>query len=94
MLRSGHSAGADSSRRKRWRGVGAMGWAETTTVFLIAAAVFVWANLTARRPVDINRPRLAPLMPLMALSLVVALLMLAHMITLATGHPFQGGARF
>lgn len=67
------------------------GWIETLGVFAVAAAAFVFANLAARRPVDLARPRLWSPVLVMGLSLLVAILMLAHMVTLATGRPFQGG---
>ena len=66
-------------------------WPETLGVFAAAAGLFVFANLAARRPVDLNRPRLWSPVLVMGLALVVALLMLAHMVTLATGTPFRGG---
>ena len=68
-----------------------LGWAETLGVFAAAAGLFVVANLAARRPVDLNRPRLWSPVLVMALSLLAAILMLAHMVTLATGTPFRGG---
>ncbi|MEI6557449.1 MAG: hypothetical protein WCO00_03505 [Rhodospirillaceae bacterium] len=68
-----------------------LGWIETLGVFGGAAGLFVYANLAARRPVDINRPRLWSPVLVMGLSLLVAILMLAHMVTLATGTPFRGG---
>ena len=68
-----------------------LGWVETVLVFALAAGLFVFANLAARRPVDLNRPRLWSPVLVMGLALVVALLMLAHMVTLATGTPFRGG---
>ena len=68
-----------------------LGWIETVFVFALAVGLFVFANLAARRPVDLNRPRLWSPVLVMGLALVVALLMLAHMVTLATGTPFRGG---
>ena len=68
-----------------------LGWVETVLVFALAAGLFVFANLAARRPVDLNRPRLWSPVLVMGLSLLAAILMLAHMVTLATGTPFRGG---
>ena len=68
-----------------------LGWIVTLGVFALAAGLFVFANLVERRPVDLNRPRLWSPVLVMGLALMVALLMLAHMVTLATGKPFQGG---
>ena len=68
-----------------------LGWSETLGIFAVAAGLFVFANLAARRPVDLNRPRLWSPVLVMALALLAAILMLAHMITLATGTPFRGG---
>jgi hypothetical protein len=71
-----------------------VGWTETLIILAAALAAFAWANRVARRPVDLARPRLVPLVPVMAVALVAAILMLAHLITLATGQPFTGGSRF
>ncbi len=68
-----------------------LGWPETLGIFVVAFGLFVFANLAARRPVDFLRPRLWSPVMVMALSLLVAIMMLAHMVTLATGRPFQGG---
>ncbi len=68
-----------------------LGWAETIGVFAVAVGVFVCANLAARRPVDINNPRLWSPVLVMGVSLLVGILMVAHMVTLGTGRPFQGG---
>ena len=68
-----------------------LGWVETLGVLAAAVGLFVFANLAARRPVDLNRPRLWSPVLVMGLSLLVAILMLAHMVTLATGTPFRGG---
>ena len=66
-------------------------WAETIAVFVAALAVYVRANVVARRPVAPFRPRWIPPVPLMGVAAVVAILALAHMISLATGTPFKGG---
>ena len=68
-----------------------LGWTETAGVLVAAVGLFVIANLAARRPVDLDRPRLWSPVLVMGLSLLTAILMLAHMVTLATGTPFRGG---
>jgi hypothetical protein len=67
-------------------------WAETIAAFVVAVALYVWANLVARRPVDLLRPRLISPVLVMSVSAIVAILMLAHMVSLATGTPFAGGS--
>jgi|GEM_PF-1154265 len=71
-----------------------LGWLETFAVFSGALTAFVWARDVERRPVDLTRPRMIPTLPIMALSVIIAMLMLAHFITLVTGQPFTGGTGF
>lgn len=68
-----------------------MGWLETAGFLVAAVGVFVWANLAGRRPSDPLEPRLWSPVLVMGLAVVVAMVMLAHMVTLATGQPFRGG---
>ena len=68
-----------------------LGWAETTGILVLALALYGWADLIGRKPTDPLHPRLWSPVLVMALAAVVAILMLAHMVTLATGRPFQGG---
>jgi len=68
-----------------------LGWPETTAVLAAALAVWAWANIVACRPTDPLRPRLWSPVLVMGLAALLAILMLAHMVTLATGRPFQGG---
>ncbi|MEI8393826.1 MAG: hypothetical protein WCF85_03755 [Rhodospirillaceae bacterium] len=68
-----------------------LGWIETTCLLVAAVALFVAANRAANQPIDLARPRMWPPIPVMALAALVAIMMLAHMVTLATGRPFQGG---
>ena len=66
-------------------------WIETTLILFAAIGAYIWANLTARRPVDLLRPRMIPPVLVMSVSAVIALVMLAHMVSLTSGTPFRGG---
>ena len=68
-----------------------LGWTETGAIWAIAVVLFVWANIMGRRPTDPFRPRLWSPVLVMGVAAVVAILMLAHMLSLATGVPFRGG---
>ena len=69
-----------------------MEWLETVSILLLSVGAFAWATALERRPVDLMRPRMAPTFLIRAVSAVAILLMLAHILSLATGRPFQGGS--
>ncbi|MBI1206953.1 MAG: hypothetical protein GC191_06655 [Azospirillum sp.] len=71
-----------------------MDWPETLLTLVAALGLYAWAAVRERRPVDFARPRLIPPLPVMAIAAVIALLMLAHLVTLATGQPFRGGSLY
>lgn len=58
----------------------------TLSVLAAAALLFAFSSWRARRPVDPGRPRLIPMGALQFVSLLVAILMIAHLISLLTGH--------
>lgn len=62
----------------------------TLIVLALAAAAFAAANWHQRRermPGDVT---LIPHTMIQILAVVICLVMLAHLVTLATGHPFKG----
>ena len=71
-----------------------MEWPETLCLLIAATALYVWAMLRERRPADLTRPRMIPSVPVMAVCAVIIMLMLAHLVTLLTGTPFQGSGGF
>jgi hypothetical protein len=67
-----------------------MGWWVTTGILVAAVALYRWADTIGRQPPDLARPWLVPPPLVMGVAVVAGILMLAHMITLLTGQPFQG----
>lgn len=68
-----------------------MGLAATLVVLLIALAVFGLANWLERRPRrDLGRPPLVPYTAVQMIAAVVAILMLAHLVSQLTGTPLVG----
>ncbi len=67
-----------------------MGYGPTLTILGIAVVVFVAANLISRRPPPLGEVRLVPYAAIQFIALLVAILMLAHLVTLITGTPFVG----
>ena len=64
---------------------------ELTLVVLFAAlAVAALANWRERRPRVFGRPPLVPYPAVQMVALAVAILMLAHLVSLLTGHPLKG----
>ena len=62
----------------------------TLSVLAAAAAVFVLANLGARRPAAPGDPHLIPYGAIQFVALMTMVLMLAHLVSLLTGRPFAG----
>ena len=67
-----------------------MGYGVTLTVLGVALVVFAIANLLSRRPPVLGQVRMVPYTALQFVALLVAVLMLAHLVTLVTGKPFTG----
>jgi hypothetical protein len=62
------------------------------TVACLLAALLVGglANWRERRPRDLGRPSLVPYSAIQVLAVLVIILMLAHLVSLLTGHPLEG----
>jgi len=67
------------------------GWILTSLVFGLALGVAAVANWQSRRPYDERWLKIAPWNGIQFVAILLALLMLAHMVTLATGKPFGRG---
>ncbi|MEX0697334.1 MAG: hypothetical protein WEB85_05740 [Dongiaceae bacterium] len=67
-----------------------MSLAVTLVVLALAAAVFALANWRSRRPRPPGEVSLVPWTGVQFLAAVAIVLMLAHLVTLATGRPFAG----
>ena len=61
----------------------------TLVVLLLALAVAGLANYRERRPRALGRPPLIPATVIQMLALVVAILMLAHLVSLLIGQPLR-----
>jgi len=62
----------------------------TLLILACAAGVFVWSNRQLRREPDPARPRMLPHVMIMAVAMLVVVMMLAHLVSLATGRPLTG----
>lgn len=64
----------------------------TPTLLILTAAtgLFAWSNWRQRQEPDLLRPRMLPHTLIMAVALLVMILMLAHLVSLATGRPLTG----
>ena len=62
----------------------------TLAVLFAALAVAVLANWRERRPREFGFPALVPYTALQVIAVVVVILMLAHLVSLLTGHPLRG----
>ena len=67
-----------------------MGLALTVVLLLLALAVAGTANWLERRPHELGRPPLVPYTAIQMVALVLAILMLAHLVSLLTGTPLVG----
>jgi hypothetical protein len=59
----------------------------TLSVMAAAALAFALSTWRARRPAEPGRPRLIPMGAIQFVSLLVVILMLAHLVSLLTGQP-------
>ncbi|MCP5367223.1 MAG: hypothetical protein H6906_06905 [Hyphomicrobiales bacterium] len=66
-----------------------MGLMPTLAVAAAAAAAFAAAWWGHRRPYEPGRPWRPPYLAIMWLSLLVVIMMLAHLVTLVTGTPLK-----
>lgn len=62
----------------------------TLAILLGALALAALANWRERRPRELGRPPLVPATAIQAIAIVVVILMLAHLVSLLTGHPIKG----
>jgi hypothetical protein len=62
----------------------------TLAVLFVALAVVVLANWRERRPREFGRPPPVPYAAIQMIAVVVAILMLAHLVSLLTGQPLRG----
>jgi len=62
------------------------------TIAMIAAAMglVVYLIWLEKRPVELGRPRLVPLTPVLFLCILILIMALAHLVTLLTGSPHMG----
>ncbi len=68
---------------------------ELTLVLLVVSVTFAGAAwFMQRRPRDSFDPSLVPWTAIQVIAVVVALLMAAHLVSLATGQPFKGRRMF
>ena len=67
-----------------------MGLELTLAVLFAALAIAALANWRERRPRDVGRPPLVPYTAIQAIAVLVAILMLAHVVSLLTGQPLRG----
>ncbi|MEM1401255.1 MAG: hypothetical protein AAGF58_15315 [Pseudomonadota bacterium] len=67
-----------------------MGYTVTLSILGVALVIFLVANIISRRPPPLGEVRLIPYGAVQFVALVVVFLMLAHLITLFTGKPFEG----
>ena len=62
----------------------------TVAILLGALVTTALANWRERLPRELGRPPLVPAAAIQAVAVVVAILMLAHLVSLLTGHPLKG----
>lgn len=67
-----------------------MDYGLTLTLLGLAVVIFVFANIMSRRPPPLGEVRFVPYAALQFIALLLAVLMLAHLVSLATGKPFTG----
>ncbi len=62
------------------------------TIALIGAAMalIVYLVWLEKRPVELGKPRLVPLTPVLFLCILVLIMALAHVISLLSGTPYMG----
>lgn len=65
----------------------------TIAVLVAAALAFAWANWRARKPTEMGQSPFVPYLLVQFIAIIIALLVLAHLITLTTGVPFTGRGR-
>lgn len=62
----------------------------TIGIILAAAGFGLYLIWLEKRPVEIGKPRLVPLTPLLFLCVLIVIMGLAHMLSLLTGTPYTG----
>lgn len=64
----------------------------TIAILLVALLTAGLANWRERRPRPFGKPPLVPYTAIQVLAVLVTILMLAHLVSLLTGHPLKGRA--
>lgn len=67
-----------------------MSMTATIIVLVVSAAVFGFANWRSRKPYEPGKPDPVPWVPIQFAAILGIVLMIGHLITLATGQPFTG----
>ncbi|WP_395682698.1 hypothetical protein [Inquilinus sp.] len=67
---------------------------DTSIILAVALAVVAAMLVMDRRKPPPGEVRLFPVIPVMMVAALVVILMLAHLVSLVTGHPFQGRSGF
>jgi hypothetical protein len=62
----------------------------TISILIVALLIAGLANWRERRPRPIGQPSLVPYTAIQILAVLVIILMLAHLVSLLTGHPLRG----
>ena len=62
----------------------------TLIILGVALALAAWSWWQDRKPYEAGNPPLIPRVMVMYISIIVAILMLAHLVGLLTGHHFAG----
>lgn len=78
--------------RQAYNGV-AMTLMPTIIILVACIATFAVASLLSRRSRRLDSVDLVPYLPIQFLAILGIVLMLAHLVSLLTGHPFTGRGR-
>lgn len=82
----GPSAGAGCSHLWRLE----VSFELTISILIVALLIAGLANWRERRPRPVGKPSLVPYIAIQILAVLVIILMLAHLVSLLTGHPLKG----
>jgi hypothetical protein len=71
-------------------GVSVLGLVPTLAIMAAAIGIFVLALIVTRRPTEPGRPHMIPWVGVQMVCVLVAVFMLAHLVSLITGTPLVG----